>query len=81
MAGIAFPDLFKEGALAGIAIGQPFIENAVGNATQTNFEAFYNLPVSDNIRITPLIQVITNPANQEDNGTIFTGTLRTVFSF
>ncbi|BAZ15758.1 major outer membrane protein [Calothrix sp. NIES-4071] len=81
MAGFAFPDLFKEGGLAGIAIGQPFIENAVGNATQTNFEAFYNLPVSDNIRITPLVQVITNPANQEENGTIFTGTLRTVFSF
>ncbi|OKH55828.1 S-layer protein [Calothrix sp. HK-06] len=81
MAGVAFRDLLKTGALAGIAIGQPFIENAVGNATQTNFEAFYNLPISDNIRITPLVQVITNPANQEDNGTIFTGTLRTVFSF
>jgi Carbohydrate-selective porin, OprB family/S-layer homology domain len=81
MAGVAFRDMFKLGALAGIAIGQPFIENKVGSATQTNFEAFYNLPVTANIRLTPLVQVITNPANQEENGTIFTGTLRTVFSF
>jgi carbohydrate-selective porin OprB len=68
-------------AIAGIGVGQPLIENKVGNATQTNFEAFYNIPISDNIRITPLIQVITNPGNREENGTIFSGTLRTVFSF
>jgi porin len=81
MAGVALRDLFVPRALAGIALGQPFIESAVGNATQTNFEAFYNFPVSDNIRVTPLIQVITHPANQKTNGTIVTGTLRTVFSF
>ena len=81
MAGLAFPDLLVEGALAGIAAGQPFIDNAVGNATQTNIEAFYNFPISSNIRITPLVQVITDPANQSSNGTIVTGTLRTVFSF
>ncbi len=81
MAGVAFQDLFLPRAIAGLAVGQPFIESAVGNATQTNFEAFYNFPVSNNIRVTPLIQVITNPANQDANGTIVTGTLRTVFSF
>ncbi|HAA31440.1 MAG TPA: S-layer protein [Cyanobacteria bacterium UBA8553] len=81
MAGIAFPDLFKQGALGGLAAGQPFIEAEIGNATQTNFEAFYNFPVNDNIRITPTVQVITNAANQDENGTIITGTLRTVFSF
>lgn len=81
MAGIAFPDLFVPRALAGIAAGQPFIDSAVGNATQTNLEAFYNFPISDNIRITPLVQVILNPANQNSNGTIVTGTLRTVLSF
>lgn len=71
----------KPGAIAGIAAGQPFIEGNIGNATQTNFEAFYNLPINDRIRVTPLIQVITNAANQNTNGTIMTGTLRTVFSF
>ena len=81
MAGIAFPDLFVPRALAGIAAGQPFIDSAVGNATQTNLEAFYNFPISNNIRITPLVQVILNPANQNSNGTIVTGTLRTVLSF
>ncbi|NEU75054.1 iron uptake porin [Hassallia byssoidea VB512170] len=81
MAGVAFRDLLKPGAIAGIAAGQPFIEGNIGNATQTNFEAFYNLPINDRIRVTPLIQVITNAANQNTNGTIMTGTLRTVFSF
>lgn len=81
MAGIAFRDLLKPGSLSGIAAGQPFIEGNIGNATQTNFEAFYNLPINDHIRVTPLIQVITNAANQDTNDTIVTGTLRTVFSF
>ncbi|WP_225896400.1 iron uptake porin [Amazonocrinis nigriterrae] len=81
MAGVAFPDLFSRGALAGIAVGQPFIASEIGNNTQTNFEGFYNFRVSDNIQVTPLIQVITNSSNQDANGTIVTGTLRTVFSF
>ncbi|QSJ20854.1 carbohydrate porin [Nostoc sp. UHCC 0702] len=81
MAGVAFPDLFSPGALAGIAVGQPFIASEIGNTTQTNFEGFYNFRVSDNIQVTPLIQVITNSSNQNSNGTIITGTLRTVFSF
>jgi hypothetical protein len=80
-AGIAFPDLFAKGGLAGIAVGQPFIESNVGNATQTNYEIFYNVPVNDNFRVTPLLQVVTHPSNQNANGTIFSGTLRTVFSF
>jgi carbohydrate-selective porin OprB len=57
------------------------VTSELGNATQTNIEAFYNFPVSNSIRITPLVQVIVNPANQESNGTIVTGTVRTVFSF
>ncbi|MBD2336085.1 carbohydrate porin [Calothrix sp. FACHB-156] len=81
MAGIAMRDLFTRGALAGIAVGQPFIVNQIGNSTQTNYEAFYNYPFSRNIQITPTIQVIDSAGNQGSNGTIFTGTLRTVFSF
>ena len=80
MAGLAFPDLFKEGAMAAIAVGQPFIDSNVGNASQTNLEAFYNFPVTSNIRITPDVQFIFNPNNTSGN-TIFVGTLRTVFSF
>jgi len=80
MAGFAFPDLFKEGAMAGVAVGQPFIESKIGNATQTNLELFYNFPVTSNIRITPDVQFVFNP-NNTTGSTIFVGTLRTVFSF
>ncbi|MBW4597026.1 MAG: iron uptake porin [Brasilonema angustatum HA4187-MV1] len=81
MAGVGVRDLFTRGALAGVAVGQPFIVNQIGNSTQTNFEAFYNFPFSREIQITPSIQVINHAANEESNGTIVTGTLRTVFSF
>lgn len=81
MFGFAFPDLFKPGALAAIAVGQPFITNQVGNSTQTNLELFYNFPISDNIRITPDLQFIFNPNNSSANSTVTVGTIRTVFSF
>lgn len=81
MAGFAFPDLFKQGALAGVAVGQPFIESKVGNSTQTNVELFYNFPITSNISITPDITFIFNPNNNNANGTVTVGTLRTVFSF
>ena len=81
MAGIASRDLLKEGSLAGLAVGQPFIASEVGDATQTNFELFYNYPLNRGIQITPSMQLITNSGNQDSNGTIFTGTLRTVLSF
>lgn len=81
MAGVSVRDFLGEGNLIGIAASQPFIESDLGSATQTNFEVFYSLSLNDNIRFTPVLQVITHPGNQEANGTIFTGTLRTVFSF
>jgi porin len=80
-AGIAFQDIFTKNDLAGIGIAQPLILGEVGNATQTNFEAFYNIPINKNVRITPIVQVISNSANQSSNATITTGTIRTVFSF
>jgi porin len=81
MAGITVRDVFKPGALAGLAAGQPFVEGNVGTGTQTNFEAFYRFPLNDNIHISPVVQVITHPGNQAANGTVFSGTFRTVFSF
>ncbi|MEI6331005.1 MAG: iron uptake porin [Pseudanabaena sp. ELA645] len=80
-AGFAFPDLFKEGAMAAIAVGQPLIESNIGNATQTNVELFYRFPISSNINITPDLQFIFNPNNNSANSTITVGTLRTVFTF
>ncbi|NJR32455.1 MAG: carbohydrate porin, partial [Chamaesiphon sp. CSU_1_12] len=80
-AGIAFQDLFTKSDLVGIGIAQPFLLKEVGNASQTNFEAFYNIPVNKSLRVTPIVQVITNPANQSSNNSIVTGTIRAVFSF
>ncbi|NJL61541.1 MAG: iron uptake porin [Methylacidiphilales bacterium] len=81
MAGIAMRDLFTRGSLAGFAVGQPFIVAEIGDATQTNYELFYNYPFSRNIQVTPAIQIIENAGNQGSNGTIYSGSLRTVFSF
>lgn len=85
-AGIAFPDLFTKGDYLGLSVGQPLIfqekDNLLGffTRTQTNYEAFYRLPVNDNISVSPVFQVISDPGNTRTS-TIYTGTLRTVFSF
>jgi hypothetical protein len=79
--GVGLRNVVVPGTLAGIAIAQPFVTNDIGNATQTNFEAFYNFQLSDNISVTPIFSVVTNPDNNKDNGTIWQSTLRTVFSF
>ncbi|HAN45903.1 MAG TPA: porin, partial [Cyanobacteria bacterium UBA8156] len=81
MFGLVFPDLFKPGALAGVAVGQPFIETKVGNTSQTNLELFYRFQLTDNISITPDLQFVFNPNNNSANDTIVIGTIRTVFSF
>jgi hypothetical protein len=81
MAGLSFPDLFKEGSIAAFAVGQPFIEGDIGNSSQTNLELFYNFPITDNISITPDLQFIFNPNNNSGNDTITIGTVRTVFTF
>jgi Carbohydrate-selective porin, OprB family/S-layer homology domain len=83
-AGLAFPDLLGKGNLAGISVGQPLRlqDDVLGlfNGTQTNYEVFYRIQVSDNIAISPIFQVITNPGNAKTD-TVFTATLRTLFSF
>jgi len=78
--GLGLRNFFIPGTLAGVAVGQPFVAD-LGNATQTNLEAFYNLELNDNISVTPTISVIRNANNDSSNGTTWEGTLRTVFSF
>ncbi|MBW4610692.1 MAG: iron uptake porin [Hassallia sp. WJT32-NPBG1] len=79
--GVGLRNFVLPGTVAGVAIGQPFVADGFGDATQTNFEAFYNLQLSDNISITPILSVVSNPNNDSSNGTIWQSTLRTVFSF
>jgi hypothetical protein len=69
------------GTLAGVAVGQPFVTGDVGNATQTNFEAFYSFLVSDNLSITPSVIAVINADNDSNNGTTWHFAVRSVFSF
>ena len=79
--GVAFFDFLMPGGKALVGVGQPFIENHVGNSTQTNLEALYRIPLSDNIAISPDLQFIFNPNNNAANSTIVVGTIRTVLTF
>lgn len=79
--GVGVRNLFLPGTTVGVAIGQPFVTDDLGNANQTNFEAFYNLELSDNISITPTLSVVSNADNSTSNNTIWQGTLRTVILF
>ena len=79
--GVGLRNIVIPGTIAGAAMGQPFVSDGLGNATQTNFETFFNLQLSDNISVTPTISVVINPDNDSNQGTVWQTTLRSVFSF
>ncbi len=88
--GMAFPDLFKEGALGLLSFGMPFnytggkqyMVSGVGNGgTQYDLEAAYSLPVSKNISLIPSAYLIFAPNNFSNNPTVFVGSMRMQFSF
>jgi len=88
---LGFPDLGKEGNLAGIIVGmEPKVTgssiNIDGNNlededTSLHLEAFYQYQVTDNITITPGVIWITAPNHNEDNEDLVIGTIRTTFAF
>ncbi|MGK7945797.1 MAG: iron uptake porin [Microcystaceae cyanobacterium] len=88
---LAFPDLFKEGSMAGIVVGmQPWVSNSSplfdGNLVNEgdssyHIEAFYEYVVTDNISITPGVIVVTSPDFSDSNSTLVIGTIRTTFTF
>ncbi|PIG91494.1 iron uptake porin [Gloeocapsopsis sp. IPPAS B-1203] len=84
---IAFPDLFKTGAVGGLGFGMPpkVTNNTIvareDTATGLHFEAFYEYPLTENITVIPGIIYLTNPEHNATNGDIFIGTIRTVFGF
>lgn len=89
-AGLAFPDLGKEGAMAAISYlipysyidGREFVLSGAGDGgVQWEIEAAYFYPLTDNIAISPRLYVINNPNNFSDNPTVFVGNLRTQFRF
>ncbi|HEY9827521.1 MAG TPA: iron uptake porin [Stenomitos sp.] len=88
MAGIAYKDLLVPGSMLGGAVGQPFLNNlrsvkgiGINNENQFNIEAFYRLPVSDNIAITPIVMATFNTNNSTLNQTLWQGLVRATFSF
>lgn len=89
-AGIAFPDLGREGALAVITYLMPFdildgedflISGGGDGGTQYEVEASYYFPINDNVALVPSFYAIFNANNFSDNPNIYVGNLRTQFSF
>ncbi|MGB6297780.1 MAG: iron uptake porin [Rivularia sp. (in: cyanobacteria)] len=82
---LGLPNLGKKGSLAGFVVGQPPTvtdSDAVENDDKSwHLESFYRYPVNNNISITPGLLVILNPEGNDDNDTIYVGTLRTIFRF
>ncbi|BAY85420.1 carbohydrate-selective porin OprB [Calothrix parasitica NIES-267] len=86
-AALALRDLGAKGSTLGVIFGQPprVTESDVANGedqdTSYHLEALYKLPINDNIAITPGVLVIFNPEHNDQNDTIYVGTLRTTFKF
>lgn len=84
---LSFPDLGKTGSLGAIVVGQPSkaTSNDIADRedlnTSLHLEAMYRYAVNDNVTITPGVIVITNPEHDNNNDTIYVGTIRTTFSF
>ncbi|MGQ9870824.1 iron uptake porin, partial [Leptodesmis sp.] len=68
------------GSVAGLAIGQPFVTSDLGNATQTNFEAYYRFNLNDSVIFSPAFLIVANPNNRAID-TIFEWVVRMNFSF
>ncbi len=86
--GLAFPDLGKEGNVAGVLVGvEPYLTELEGfgeffkNDVPLHVEAFYKYQVTDNISITPGVIWLNAPNQDADNDDVFVGTIRTTFSF
>ncbi len=82
---LAFPDLGGKGNLAGIVVGMPpkvtDSSQEADQDTSLHLEGFYRFKVTDNIAISPGLFVITNPEHNDNNDSIFVGTVRTTFKF
>ncbi len=89
-AGIAFPNLGKEGALFTLSYIIPFsildgrqylVSGGGDGGIQYEFEANYFYPLTDNIALVPAFYLIANPNNFSSNPNIYVANLRAQFSF
>ncbi|MEH2113267.1 iron uptake porin [Nostoc sp.] len=92
--GLAFPDLFSQGALGGVLVGmEPKITRLSPNVnlgagagqadkdTSLHVEAFYQYKIGDNIEVTPGLIWITAPDSDSSNPDSLFAWVRTVFRF
>ena len=88
--GMAFPDLFKEGALGTLSFVMPFnftsgrnllVAGAGNGGIQYDIEAAISLPIDNNITVVPAAYLILNPNNFTGNSSVFVGNLRVQYSF
>ena len=89
-AGLAFPDLGKEGALGTFSFvipfsvlnGRRFLISNVGNGgKEYDFEGTYFYPLTNNIAIVPAFYYIMHPNNFSNNPGVLVGNVRAQFSF
>uniref|UniRef100_A0A832H1I3 Porin n=1 Tax=Oscillatoriales cyanobacterium SpSt-402 TaxID=2282168 RepID=A0A832H1I3_9CYAN len=78
--GSTIRDIVIPGSVAGLAIGQPFIESKIGDATQLNVEGYYSFDLNDSISFSPAFLIVANP-NNRSTGTIFEWLVRLVYTF
>ncbi len=85
---LGFPDLVKEGNLAGIVVGmEPWVTSSSINAlgddrdNSVHVEAFFEYRINDNIGITPGLVWVTSPDNNNNNDDLVIGAIRTTFTF
>ena len=88
--GMAFPDLWQQGALGTLAVVAPFDvvsgrEFLVGGGgdggTEIDFEAVYSYPIGDHIAIVPTFFATFNSNNFSQNPPVYGTTLRMQFLF
>lgn len=86
-ANLAIRDLGREGNTLGIIFGQPpkVASNGLADGsdpdTSYHLEGLYKIKLTNNIQVTPGLLVIFNPEHNDNNQTIYVGTIRTTFSF
>ncbi|MEG4814950.1 iron uptake porin [Microcoleus sp. K5-D4] len=85
---LAFPDLLKEGNVAGIVVGmEPRVTSSTNRTlpedkdTSLHVEGFYQFKLSDNIAITPGLIWLTAPDHNKNNSDLVIGVVRTTFTF
>lgn len=91
-AALVVSDVIKEGNLAAVIVGaEPYLtaintdgadgDEAITNDVPIHVEALYKYQLNDNISITPGLVWLTAPNQNQDNGDIYIGTVRTTFTF